>query len=368
MNSTSQTGKDTADFYGSGYFTATPYQATLTTGSTTIQVSNYGSVYEYLTSSAFELTSAGTLYENTPVLNRIALIGVSGTVGGTVSNSYWNQVDSGVKTLAIGQLISTNDVWDLSGAGSVAHQFGGASSAASSDVFVLNCLGDLNVRQVVFQDAVRDGSLGYSQMLDVYAAIESEGAMTNNSFSDLQILASIGSGLGMPAAIQDLAGKVVNGDTGNSLYQFVNSAGEVQTMPLGNLTATSSAKQLTQLVNKWFLGVNDPLVDSGVQYLPADTSIPLVSGGFNYYDVNQNNEGDCWLMSSLAEVAVQQPSVLQSMFTYEGEAFAWTATRYFAPCGPLLQGRRPYYVTVNTELPNGGRAATMPTSATTIRT
>ena len=354
VNSTSQTGKDTADFYGSGYFTATPHQAQLTTGNTTIRVTNYGSVYEYLTSSAFELTSAGTLYENMPVLNQAALVNVSGTVGGTVSNNYWAQVDTGVNTLAIGQLVSANYVWDLSGAGSVAHQFGGTSSAGSSAVFVLNCLGDLNVRQVVFQDTVRDGVLGYSQMLDVYTAIENEGAMNNNSFADLKTLVSIGSGLGMPAAVQDLAGKVVNGDDGNNLYQFVNSVGQVQTTPLGNLTAGSSAKQLTQLVNKWFLGMNDPLVDSGVQYRPADLSIPLVSGGFNYYDVNQNNEGDCWLMSSLAEIAVQRPSVLQSMFTYEGVTYV-DGNQVLVYAVRLYKDGAPYYVTVNTDLPNGGR-------------
>jgi hypothetical protein len=160
--------------------------------------------------------------------------------------------------------------------------------------------------------------------------------------------------MGMPAAIKDLAGKVVNGDPGNSLYQFVDSSGAVKTVPLSNLTASSNSGQLTDLVKKWFRGINDPVADSGAVYRPADPSIPLVDGGFNYYDVNQNNEGDCWLISSLAEVAARKPSVLKNMFTYEGMGDDVAGNQVGIYAVRFYDNFVPYYVTVNTDLPKGG--------------
>jgi Calpain family cysteine protease len=351
-------GLEAAYIHGSGSFIATPQQATANLGNTTVQLSNYGSVYEYLTSSTFELTSSGILNEDVELLNLSAMAvavnpGDPGGPGGRTN--YWTQVDSDVSTVAVGQLVSTDYVWDLSGTG--AHQFNGTSAAANSDVALFNELVDPQVRSTVFELAVQDGVLGYSEMLQVYAAIESDGAMSRASFADLQTLAAQGSCLGMSAAVQDLAGKVVNGDAGNSVYQFANAQGTVTTLALGDLTATSSAAQLTELVNKWFLGMNDPLVASGVTYKDVWWA-PLTdasSGSFNYYDVAQGDVGNCWLMASLAEVAVREPSVLQSMFTYEGSYInAGLPVYVYAVRLYHIGSDQPYYVTVNTDLPDSG--------------
>jgi hypothetical protein len=77
-------------------------------------------------------------------------------------------------------------------------------------------------------------------------------------------------------------------------------------------------------------------------------------GGPSYLDVNQGVVGDCWLLSSLAAVAVRYPADIKSMFTYKGTAVAGGATvgvytvRFYDANGIAR------YVTVDTELPGGG--------------
>jgi hypothetical protein len=76
--------------------------------------------------------------------------------------------------------------------------------------------------------------------------------------------------------------------------------------------------------------------------------------GPSFLDVQQGAVGDCWLESSLAEVAARYPSVIQSMFTYEGTAVengsqvGVYAVRFYNNNGQAT------YVTVDTELPGGG--------------
>jgi hypothetical protein len=57
---------------------------------------------------------------------------------------------------------------------------------------------------------------------------------------------------------------------------------------------------------------------------PAATAYSNVSGalfganGPSYLDVQQGAVGDCWLLSSLAEVAARDPQDIRNMFTYAG--------------------------------------------------
>jgi hypothetical protein len=54
--------------------------------------------------------------------------------------------------------------------------------------------------------------------------------------------------INLDAGVQYLTGKVPNTDPSNGRYQFLND----------NLQVGSSGEQLIYLVNKWFLGVNEP--------------------------------------------------------------------------------------------------------------
>jgi hypothetical protein len=95
-------------------------------------------------------------------------------------------------------------------------------------------------------------------------------------------------------------------------------------------------------------------------YLPAPTyspapAVPLFASGVpSPTDVTQGYEGDCWLLASLAEVAARAPQDIVNMFHYYGDSVENGArvqlytVRFFNTQGAAR------YVTVDTELPNGG--------------
>jgi len=86
----------------------------------------------------------------------------------------------------------------------------------------------------------------------------------------------------------------------------------------------------------------------------ADNSELFGPNGPSYLDVQQGMAGDCWLLASLAEVAARDPQDIRNMFTYDGTTVVNGATvglyrvRFFNSSGVAE------YVTVNTELPDGG--------------
>jgi hypothetical protein len=193
-------------------------------------------------------------------------------------------------------------------------------------------------------------SFDRNEMLKVFARLGASGIVMSNDISTLQGWLADRVGVWMTEDVRNLASKVVNGDHANATYQFLDSLGNVKTIGLGNLHAGSSRTQLTELVNKWFLGIDEPMADVRYQ---AVTNIPLSSNGFNYYDVNQGALGDCWLLASLAATAARAPSALQTMFIYNGTNIVngatvdvWTV-RFF-------RSGVPEYITVDTELPAGG--------------
>ncbi|HEX3450702.1 MAG TPA: C2 family cysteine protease [Isosphaeraceae bacterium] len=118
----------------------------------------------------------------------------------------------------------------------------------------------------------------------------------------------------MASPVQSLTYKVVDGDPANAQYQGT---------ALGNLQAGNPASHLQELVDKWFLGQDTPTIDmeylsgSSVSYSLASGTL-FGSGGPSYKDVYQGEEGDCWLLSSLAVTAAHDPSLIQSMFTSDG--------------------------------------------------
>jgi hypothetical protein len=91
-------------------------------------------------------------------------------------------------------------------------------------------------------------------------------------------------------------------------------------------------------------------------YTYSVVNLPLFgsSGRPSFSDVQQGIAGDCWLMASLASTAVQQPRIIESMFTSAGTAVENGVSvplynvRFYNSAG------QPEYVTVDTELPAGG--------------
>ncbi len=173
--------------------------------------------------------------------------------------------------------------------------------------------------------------------------------LTANEFADLKtIAANLNNGLSTSAYLTYVFNALVKGNAANATW----TGGGATSVALGNLAAGSNATQLSELTGKWFLGTDLPsskVLMSG--YAPFSVSSSTVgnalfgASGPSMSDINQGYLGDCYFLSSCAEVASQNASAIDSMFTVNGNG---------------TYGVRLYvhgvaeYVTVNASLADGG--------------
>jgi hypothetical protein len=202
--------------------------------------------------------------------------------------------------------------------------------------------------------AVVNGTVTYSGLEKLFADLaamlaSSKSSLTAAELHDLKtIAANLHNGVSTSSYLVSITNALVNGNTGNATW----TGGAASPVKLGNLAAGSSATQLTELVGKWFLGTDLPsaaVVMSGYPgfsvYYSACTSPLFAAGGPSMNDVNQGYLGDCYLLSSLAEVARQNSGIISSMFTVNGNN---TYGVRFYVNGVAT------YVTVNNALADGG--------------
>jgi hypothetical protein len=185
----------------------------------------------------------------------------------------------------------------------------------------------------------QDGQINRDDMIQIlkYVATENGGVLSSADFSDLQTIVGDATMLNMPNYVQVLAGDVVKGNTANAKYQGQS---------LGNLAAGSTATHLTELVDKWFLGMDHPAVTmdfSGSSYTYETCAGSLFGpSGPQYADVQQGNLGDCYFVSALGSIAKSNPAAIENMFVYNGDN-TWTVRFY--------DNGTPNYVTVDRMLP-----------------
>ena len=107
-----------------------------------------------------------------------------------------------------------------------------------------------------------------------------------------------------------LASDVVNGNTANATFQGA-AAGQT-------LAAGSSSTVLGELVGKWFLGSDLPVVSSsGFTYTTANGSLFTTTPSHN--DEFQGELGDCYFISSLGMIADNNPQAIKNMFIDNGD-------------------------------------------------
>ena len=144
----------------------------------------------------------------------------------------------------------------------------------------------------------------------------SKTTLTSAEMADLKtIVANLNNGMSTSAYLTNIMKSLVNGNAANATW----TGGGATPTALGNLAVGSSATQLSELIGKWVLGTDLP--SSKVYMEGANFSVsyststkPLfAASGPSMSDVNQGYLGDCYLLSSLAEVACQNSGMISSM-------------------------------------------------------
>jgi hypothetical protein len=169
-----------------------------------------------------------------------------------------------------------------------------------------------------------NGTVTYSGLEKLFSDLEatlstSRSSLTATEMSDLKtVAANLNNGMSTSAYLVSITNALVNGNAANATW----TGGAASAKTLDNLAVGSSATQLSELVGKWFLGTDLPSStidgkENAVSY-SASTSPLFASSGPSMNDVNQGYLGDCYLLSSLAEVAKQNPDIIHSMFTDNG--------------------------------------------------
>ena len=159
----------------------------------------------------------------------------------------------------------------------------------------------------VVQGLLADGELSRQDWIGaggIFDSVEADGKVTPSEFNSLKSIianatlidgsqASSGTGqYPMYNYVFNLAGKVINGNFANATYQ---------NQPLGNLAPNSSAIQLAQLVDKWFLGLDRPEAGDN-PYLQASANPLFGPNGPVVNDIIQGNIGDCYFLSSVGTI------------------------------------------------------------------
>jgi hypothetical protein len=178
---------------------------------------------------------------------------------------------------------------------------------------------------------------------------KSRTGLTSAEFSDLKtIAANLNNGMSTSSYLTAAMNTLVKGSAANATW----TGGAASLTTLGNLGVGSSAGKLSELDGKWFLGTDLP--SSSVNMSGAApfsvaysaSSSPLFgASGPSASNINQGYLGDCYLLASLAEVASQNPNLITSMFTSNGNS---TYGVQFYVNGASN------YVTVNNSLADGG--------------
>jgi len=182
------------------------------------------------------------------------------------------------------------------------------SGNAAIDAAVINVysqLTDPTVAQLTLSAVTTDGSLDRTAMIDILRGVEAKGTVTASEFASLQKLLTLDGSLNVPASVQDLTDKVVDGDPANSTYQGAS---------LGNLSVGSSAGQLDKLIDKWFYGTDLPS-SGGYTYQIASGTLFGPQGQPSYQQIVQGEVGDCYLLAALGTLAQRDPQAIQAMIT-----------------------------------------------------
>ena len=164
---------------------------------------------------------------------------------------------------------------------------------------------------------------GLAKMVTDLAAelTSSKSTLSTSQFNDLKtIVTNLNVGEMASSYSQYTLNALVNGNAANSSW----TGGAASSSSLGNLAVGSSAAQLSNLNGKWLQGTDLPTstatVDGSTVKITYATSTAALFGssGPLASDINQGRLGDCYFLSSIAEVAMQNSGIIKNMITDNG--------------------------------------------------
>jgi Calpain family cysteine protease len=224
-----------------------------------------------------------------------------------------------------------------------------AGGAQATEPSFLADLGNAQISTDVADALGPNDTLSYHGMLDILQEAAA-GGMTASKFGALETLVSLMNapgGISTSAYVEAISHSLIDGDPANEYW----TGGRPHEKPLGDLSASSTQADVEKLIGKWFLGTDLPSFnhagEDGAHLAYEVQKGPLFGpdGAPNYHNINQGVDGDCWFLSTLADVALKDPSAIESMITNNGDGTY--GVRFF------IDGS-PEYVTVNNELPTAG--------------
>lgn len=191
----------------------------------------------------------------------------------------------------------------------------------------------------------------YAGLVSVLKAIDAAigtTGLTQAQWTDLKALTkSVGTVLGTGGYLYGELNALVNGNALNATW----TGGATATTKLGNLAVGTSAAAFADLIGKWFLGTDLPSWSTSTATTWTARGGPdFTLAGPQSAEVKQGGIGDCYLIAAILDVAQDQPGVIQSMFTDNGNGTL--GVRMYGYDG------KPVYFTIDAELPSTGRTAT----------
>jgi hypothetical protein len=189
-----------------------------------------------------------------------------------------------------------------------------------------------------------DRYINRQEAIELFKLTSDDNVVDQNEYNDLKKLTTE---VGMDLSVQSL-----------SLSILKDPANKGKDLKVG-----SSSSELFRLIDKWFLGKDRPATSMGF-YKKVEGN--LFVNGPSSADVKQGMVGDCYLVAALASIADKNPSVIQSMFTDNGDE-TWTI-QFIDRFGTNPMDYTFNYVTVDKFLPVSGSGSPIYASFGTTNT
>ena len=182
-----------------------------------------------------------------------------------------------------------------------------------------------------------DQKLDRAEMIQILRSGGTDGRVSGAELTDFRFLVSATTPFSIPAYVRELASDVVGTNLANRMFQGKTA---------GNLLAGSSTTLLNNLVDKWFLGADEPLI--GTAGLTYQTTIGnLFNESPSRGDARQGQLGDCYFIAAVSAIADRNPNAVRDLFIDNGDG-TYTV-RFYYDVGAATS--KVDYVTVNRRLP-----------------